>query len=110
MRLVLRATRGFSSLPKWATLDPHALSASRPHTISNFLDGKVLPAAARTTAIPDPLNGGSFLFSPLPERSELDAFAASHRAARFEAKSAVMIWPIFFDFFYYLLLLPCLFR
>lgn len=84
MRLVLRATQSFSSLPKWATLDPHALSSSRPHTISNILDGEILPTAARTTAIPDPLNGGSFLFSPLPERSELDAFAASQRKiARF---------------------------
>ena len=78
MRLVLRATRSFSALPKWATLDPHALSASRPHTLCNFLDGKALPAA-RSAAIPDPLNGGAFLFSPLPERAELDAFAASQR-------------------------------
>jgi 1-pyrroline-5-carboxylate dehydrogenase len=78
MRLLLRSANYFSSLPKWATIDPHAVSAKNPHTIYNILDGKLLPNS-KNSPIPDPVNGGNFIYSPLPEREELDAFAASQK-------------------------------
>jgi 1-pyrroline-5-carboxylate dehydrogenase len=76
--LLKRSTLYFSSLPKWATVDPFVLSGEKPHTMYNILDGKVLPAA-KTAPILDPLNGGNFIYSPLPEKAELDAFIASQK-------------------------------
>jgi 1-pyrroline-5-carboxylate dehydrogenase len=78
MRLLTRSIQLFSSLPRWASCDPHTLSAKNPHTMSNILDGKLLPST-KSSPIVDPLNGGNFIFSPLPERTELDAFAASQK-------------------------------
>ena len=78
MRLLTRTIRPFSSLPQWATLDPFSLSPSQPHTMVNILDGKIL-TPTNTSPILDPLNGGSFIYSPLPERAELDAFVASQK-------------------------------
>ncbi len=78
MRLILRPINLFSSLPKWATVDPFTLSAKNPHTISNILDGKLV-SSAKSSPIIDPLNGGVFLHSPLPEKAELDAFVASQK-------------------------------
>ncbi len=77
-RLLKRSTLYFSSLPKWATVDPHTLSAKNPHTMVNILDGKVLPTT-KSSPILDPLNGGNFIQSPLPEKTELDAFVASQK-------------------------------
>lgn len=65
MRLLVRSANFFSSLPKWATVDPYTLSSKNPHTMSNILDGKLLPTA-KSSPIVDPLNGGNFIFSPLP--------------------------------------------
>lgn len=56
MRLLLRQRYLFSSLPKWATVDPFALSGKHPHTVGNILDGKLLKSA-KTQTIIDPLNG-----------------------------------------------------
>ena len=78
MRLILRSLNSFSSLPKWATVDPHTLSAKNPHTMCNILDGKLV-SSAKNTPIVDPLHGGNFINSPLPEKADLDAFVASQK-------------------------------
>jgi len=56
MRLLLKSKNYFSSLPKWATVDPLTLSAKNPHTVTNFLDGKAI-TYSQTQPIVDPLNG-----------------------------------------------------
>lgn len=56
MKVVLRPLFGFASLPKWATVDPYALSGSKPHTVKNILDGRVV-SYNKTISIPDPMNG-----------------------------------------------------
>jgi hypothetical protein len=50
----------FSSLPRWATVDPYNLSAKNPHTVKNILDGKAYQSS-KTTSIVDPLNGETFI-------------------------------------------------
>jgi len=50
----------FSSLPRWATVDPNSLSALKPHTVKNILDGKAYQSA-KTTPIVDPMNGETFI-------------------------------------------------
>ena len=45
-----------SKLPKWATVDPWALSGLKAHTVSNILDGKQV-TYKKTVPILDPLNG-----------------------------------------------------
>lgn len=37
---LFRTKFSFASLPRWATVDPFTLNASKPHTIKNILDGK----------------------------------------------------------------------
>jgi 1-pyrroline-5-carboxylate dehydrogenase len=80
MRLLLRQTNYFSTIPKWATLDPRAISKNSPHTLTNILDGKVTKSS-KTEPIVDPLNGGTFLYNSLPENNhQLDAYVASQRS------------------------------
>lgn len=56
MRIALRPIFGFGSVPRWATVDPFSLRGSKPHTVSNILDGKVV-TYSKTIPIVDPLNG-----------------------------------------------------
>jgi len=56
MRLLLKTNRYFASIPSWATVDPWSLSGSKPHTVSQMLDGKVF-ASSKTIPVVDPLNG-----------------------------------------------------
>jgi hypothetical protein len=80
MRLLLRSQHLFSSLPKWATLDPHSLSGKHPHTVSSFLNGKII-TSSKTIPILDPLNGEPFLNISLPSsNADLDGFIQSQRA------------------------------
>jgi hypothetical protein len=65
MKVLLRPIYGFASLPKWATIDPYTLSASKPHTVSNILDGKII-TYKKAIPIVDPLNGGNFLNVSVP--------------------------------------------
>lgn len=60
MNYLLRSSARFSTLPKWATVDPYTVSGSQPHTVANILDGKVVKYS-KTVSIPDPLNGETFL-------------------------------------------------
>ncbi len=46
----------FSTLPKWATIDPYNLNAKNPHTVVNILDGKVVKYDKNIKVV-DPLNG-----------------------------------------------------
>lgn len=50
----------FSSLPRWATVDPYTLSAKHPHTVKNILDGRAYESR-KSTSIVDPLNGETFI-------------------------------------------------
>jgi hypothetical protein len=65
MKVLLRPIYGFATLPKWATIDPYTLSAAKPHTVSNILDGKTI-IYKKTIPIVDPLNGGNFLNVSVP--------------------------------------------
>jgi len=56
MKIILRPICTFSTLPKWATVDPYTLSGAKPHTVKNILDGKVVGYNNHIT-IPDPMNG-----------------------------------------------------
>ena len=74
MRLLLRSRCLFSSVPSWATIDPWAVSGSKPHTVTQILDGKSFKATS-SVAIPDPLNGEKFMNISHPSsNAELDAF------------------------------------
>lgn len=80
MRLLLRSQHLFSSLPKWATLDPHSLSGKHPHTVANFLDGKII-TSPKTLPVIDPLNGETFLNISIPtSNADLEGFIQSQRA------------------------------
>ncbi len=50
----------FSTLPRWATVDPYNFSAKTPHTVKNILDGKAYNSK-KTVPIVDPLNGETFI-------------------------------------------------
>jgi hypothetical protein len=50
----------FSTLPRWATVDPYTLNAKHPHTIKNILDGRAY-SSKRTAPVVDPLNGETFI-------------------------------------------------
>lgn len=56
----------FSTLPRWATVDPNTLSAKHPHTIKNILDGRAY-TSKRTVPIIDPLNGETFIHVSMAE-------------------------------------------
>jgi hypothetical protein len=56
MKVLLRPIYSFVNLPKWATIDPYSLSGSKPHSVSNILDGKVIKYK-KTIPIVDPMNG-----------------------------------------------------
>jgi hypothetical protein len=64
----------FSSIPRWATVDPFNLSAKNPHTIKNILDGKIVQSP-KTIPIVDPMNGETFIHVSMAEGKELDNFA-----------------------------------
>ena len=68
----------FATVPKWATVDPYSLSASKPHTVANILDGKVV-TYNKTIPIVDPINGENFINVSTPEGKELDAFVESQK-------------------------------
>ena len=68
----------FSSLPRWATVDPYNLTAKNPHTVKNILDGRAY-AYKKSTPIIDPLNGETFLHVSQAEGDELNDFAASQK-------------------------------
>ena len=79
MRLLLRNRFLFSKVPQWATADPWTMSAAKPYTLENLLDGKWMKSS-KTEAVIDPLNGDKFLFNSVPESDkELDAFVASQK-------------------------------
>ena len=42
MRKLLKNSFSFSTIPKWATIDPWSWSGSKPHTVTNILDGKTI--------------------------------------------------------------------
>ena len=46
----------FASIPKWATVDPYTLNGSKPHLVTNLLDGKVV-TYPKTVPVVDPING-----------------------------------------------------
>jgi hypothetical protein len=46
----------FSSLPRWATVDPFTFDAKKPHTIRNILDGKAYESKKHLSVV-DPMNG-----------------------------------------------------
>lgn len=56
MRVILKPLYNFSNLPKWATVDPYTVSGSKPHTVKNILDGKVV-TYKKSIPIVDPMNG-----------------------------------------------------
>lgn len=68
----------FATLPSWATVDPYTLNASKPHTVNNILDGKMV-SYAKTIPVVDPINGENFIHVSTPEGKELDAFVESQR-------------------------------
>jgi len=68
----------FSSLPKWATVDPFTLNAKQPHTIKNILDGKAY-ISPKTMPVVDPLNGEKIINVSMAEGKELDSFAESQK-------------------------------
>jgi 1-pyrroline-5-carboxylate dehydrogenase len=77
MRLILRGRNCFSTLPKWATVDPWTLSSAKPHTVVNFLNGKA-HTGNKLESIVDPLNGETFIHNS--NTSELDAYIASQKS------------------------------
>lgn len=77
-RIISNTVYAFASLPKWATVDPYALSGKKPHTVANILDGKVV-TYKKTVPIVDPLNGETFINVSTPEGKELDSFAESQK-------------------------------
>ena len=68
----------FSTIPRWATVDPYTLSAKNPHTIKNILDGRAYESK-RSAPVVDPLNGETFIHVSMAEGTELDQFAESQR-------------------------------
>jgi len=68
----------FSSLPRWATVDPYHFSAKNPHTVKNVLDGKAYQSK-KTIPIVDPLNGETFMHVSQADGQELDQFAESQK-------------------------------
>ena len=46
----------FATIPKWATVDPYTLNGSKPHTVTNLLDGKIV-TYPKTIPVVDPING-----------------------------------------------------
>lgn len=73
MRNILRSRYLFSTVPSWATVDPFTLNGSKPHTVSNILDGKVVKYG-KTVPVIDPVNGEVFINASTPTGKELDAF------------------------------------
>jgi hypothetical protein len=65
MKVLLRPIYSFTNLPKWATIDPYSLSGSKPHSVSNILDGKVIKYK-KTIPIVDPMNGENFIHVSVP--------------------------------------------
>lgn len=65
MELLLKNTSRFTTLPKWAKLDPYEISPQNPYTLANILDGQIIKSK-KTEPIIDPLNGGNFLYNSLP--------------------------------------------
>lgn len=63
----------FSTIPKWATVDPYTLNADKPYTIQNLLDGKWI-TYGKNIPIVDPLNGGTILHASTPEGDELNPY------------------------------------
>lgn len=62
----------------WATVDPSALSGSKPGKAENCVDGKWFRTKEDKT-IPDPLNGEPFISYPLTSASEAQPFIDSLR-------------------------------
>lgn len=78
MRVFFKPVYAFATLPKWATVDPFSLSGSKPHTVTNILEGKTV-TYKKTIPIVDPMNGEHFLNVSTPEGSELDGFIESQK-------------------------------
>jgi len=77
--MLQRLVRNFSTLPKWATVDPFTLSGSKPHTVHSILDGKLIKYN-KTIPIVHPLNGEQFLNVSVPDKdSDLNAFIESQK-------------------------------
>ena len=74
MKRFFRPAYFFSTVPSWATVDPWAVSASKPHTVSQILDGKVYKSD-KTVPVIDPINGETFMHVSHPSSNvELDKF------------------------------------
>ena len=77
LRRLATAAELVPPLSSFATVDPEALSAARPHRVDNLLGG----AWTRTRAevhVPDPLTGEIFMtVADARDDDEIDAFAAS---------------------------------
>jgi hypothetical protein len=56
MKVLTKQLYLFSNLPKWATVDPYTFNGSKPHTVKNILDGKIM-SYNNHVSIPDPMNG-----------------------------------------------------
>jgi 1-pyrroline-5-carboxylate dehydrogenase len=69
--------RSFSSLGSFATVDPHTMSAEKPHTCFNLVNGSWgLPETGGTSPMVDPLNGESFMNVADTKSSDLAPFIA----------------------------------
>lgn len=65
MRALFKPRFLFSNVPSWATVDPFTLNGSKPHVISNVLDGKIV-TYKKTIPVIDPLNGETFIQASTP--------------------------------------------
>ena len=73
------ASRSYSALSNWSTLDADNWTVASPHTVQNLVAGKWVSSAA-TEAVIDPLVGGEFLHVPATRIDELAPFVDSLNA------------------------------
>lgn len=70
----------FSTLPKWASVDPFTLGGKHPHTVVNFLNGKEFKSGKNLLPIVDPMNGEHFINVDLVDSSETQGFVDSQKS------------------------------
>ena len=72
----LSSTATMATVPSWASVDPWAVSGSKPHTVKNLLGGQWL-TTPKTVTLPDPLNGEPFMAVSDAQPDEIPRYVAS---------------------------------
>jgi len=80
-QLRCRGARSYQrhAIPSWATVDPWEMSAEKPGTAMNLLQGEWVSTAS-TAPVVDPMNGEAFLMRPDLKPDELGPYIASMKS------------------------------